>query len=68
MDELLTPDMMTGALVLDCKETRSGYFKGDGKGGFVFHPFPSMAQIAPVNAIVLCGCEWGWHFGSRCGG
>jgi enediyne biosynthesis protein E4 len=52
MDELLTPDMMTGALVLDCKETRSGYFKGDGKGGFVFHPFPSMAQIAPVNAIV----------------
>jgi hypothetical protein len=52
MDELLTPDMMTGALVLDCKEARSGYFKGDGKGGFVFHPFPSMAQIAPVNAIV----------------
>ncbi len=52
LDEVLTPDMMTGALVLDCKETRSGYFKGDGKGGFVFHPFPSMAQIAPVNAIV----------------
>jgi enediyne biosynthesis protein E4 len=52
MDEMLPPEMMTGALVLDCKETRSGYFKGDGKGGFVFHPFPAMAQIAPVNAVV----------------
>jgi len=44
--------MMKDALVLDCKETRSGYFKGDGKGGFVFHAFPAMAQIAPVNAVV----------------
>jgi hypothetical protein len=52
MDEVFTPDMMKGALVLDCKETRSGYFKGDGKGGFVFRPFPAMAQIAPVNAVV----------------
>jgi enediyne biosynthesis protein E4 len=52
MDEVLTRDMMAGALVLDCKETRSGYWKGDGKGGFVFRPFPAMAQIAPVNAVV----------------
>jgi hypothetical protein len=52
MDELLTPDMRAGALVLNCKETRSGYFKGDGKGGFTFHPFPAMAQIAPINAMV----------------
>jgi len=52
MDDIFTPDMMKDALVLDCKETRSGYFKGDGKGGFVFHAFPAMAQIAPVNAVV----------------
>jgi hypothetical protein len=52
MDELLTPDMRAGALVLNCKETRSGYFKGDGKGGFTFRPFPAMAQIAPINAMV----------------
>jgi hypothetical protein len=52
MDEIFTPDMMAGALVLDCRETRSGYFKGNGHGGFVFHPFPAMAQIAPVNALV----------------
>jgi hypothetical protein len=52
LDEILTPEMLAGALVLDCKETRSGYFKGDGKGGFTFHPFPAMAQIAPINAMV----------------
>jgi hypothetical protein len=52
MKELFTGDMMTGALVLECKEVRSGWFENDGHGHFSFHPFPLMAQIAPVNAIV----------------
>jgi hypothetical protein len=43
---------MEGAIILDCKETRSGYFENDGKGNFHFHPFPDMAQIAPVNSMV----------------
>jgi hypothetical protein len=52
MDVLFTKDMMVGATVLDCKETRSGYFDNDGQGKFMFHPFPTLAQLAPVNAIV----------------
>jgi len=52
MNLVFSKDMMTGTTVLDCKEVRSGYFENDGKGNFTFHPFPMMAQIAPVNAIV----------------
>lgn len=51
MDQLFTKEMMDGALVMDCKEVRSGWFENDGYGHFRFHPFPAMAQIAPVNAI-----------------
>ena len=52
MDELFPADMKAGALVLKCKEVRSGWFENDGHGHFTFHPFPLMAQIAPVNAMV----------------
>ena len=52
MDSIFTKDMMNGAMVLDCKETRSGYFENVGNGKFHFHPFPDLAQIAPVNAMV----------------
>lgn len=51
MDEVLTPDMMSGALVLEAREVRSGYFQNDGHGHFNFHPFPLIAQVAPVNAV-----------------
>jgi hypothetical protein len=51
MEDIFTPEMMQGAVVLDCKEVRSGWFENDGKGNFRFHPFPAMAQIAPVNTI-----------------
>ena len=52
MDMIFTKEMMDGAMILDCRETRSGYFENDGKGIFHFHPFPEMAQIAPVNTLV----------------
>lgn len=53
MNELVTKEMMDGALVLHCTEVRSGYFENNGKGKFIFfHPFPAIAQVAPVNAIV----------------
>jgi len=52
MDEIFTKEMMNNALVLKCSEARSGYFKNEGNGKFTFHPFPLVAQEAPVNAIV----------------
>jgi hypothetical protein len=52
MDQLLTPEMTQGALVLHCAETRSGWFANDGHGGFTFHPFPREAQFAPVNSMI----------------
>jgi enediyne biosynthesis protein E4 len=52
MDEIFTKEMMDNALVLKCSEARSGYFKNEGNGKFTFHPFPLVAQEAPVNAIV----------------
>jgi len=52
MDDIFTKEMMDGATILDCREVRSGWFENDHKGRFIFHPFPPLAQIAPVNAIV----------------
>lgn len=52
MENMFTKEMMAGALVLKCSEARSGYFKNDGKGNFTFHPFPLIAQEAPVNATI----------------
>lgn len=51
MDGIFTKEMMEGAMVLTCHEVRNGYFENDGKGKFAFHPFPLVAQVAPVNAI-----------------
>jgi hypothetical protein len=52
MEEILSPEMMTGAFVLHCKEMRSGWFENDGHGRFRFHAFPLEAQEAPVNTVV----------------
>ena len=52
MNNIFTKEMMDGATVLDCREVRSGWFENDHKGRFIFHAFPPLAQIAPVNAIV----------------
>ena len=53
MDEIFTAEMMNNAVVLRSNETRSGYFENNGKGKFIFHPFPLIAQEAPVNAIAI---------------
>ncbi len=52
MNEIFTPQMMEGATILHCNETRSGWFENNGKGNFTFHAFPLQAQVAPVNSIV----------------
>ncbi len=51
MKDIFSADMMDNGLLLTCNEQRSGYFENNGHGKFFFHPFPMMAQIAPVNAI-----------------
>jgi hypothetical protein len=51
MDGIFTKQMMDSAIVLKCKEVRSGYFENNGKGFFTFHPFTTMAQLAPVNTM-----------------
>ncbi|HEV8284271.1 MAG TPA: VCBS repeat-containing protein [Chitinophagaceae bacterium] len=53
MDEIFDKEMMNNAVVLRSNETRSGYFENDGKGKFIFHPFPLVAQESPVNAIAV---------------
>ncbi|MEO7768866.1 MAG: VCBS repeat-containing protein, partial [Ferruginibacter sp.] len=52
MEGIFNKEMMDGALILESKEVRSGYFENNSNGNFTFHPFPLLAQIAPVNAIV----------------
>jgi hypothetical protein len=54
MEELLPGTTIDNAKTqsLQCNEPRSGWFENDGKGHFVFHPFPLAAQIAPVNALL----------------
>lgn len=52
METIFTKEMMDSATVLNCKETRSGYFENKSNGQFLFHPFPMPAQVAPINSIV----------------
>jgi len=56
MDDLLPEDGGDRALVLYCREARSGYFRNTGKG-FGFVPFPLEAQVAPVNVMVGVGAD-----------
>jgi enediyne biosynthesis protein E4 len=53
MDEIFTKEMMDSTIVFNSNETRSGYFENKGNGKFIFHPFPLIAQEAPVNAIAI---------------
>jgi hypothetical protein len=46
-------DIYNEGATYKCEETRSGWFENKGKGQFIFHPFPMLAQLAPVNAIVF---------------
>lgn len=45
-------DGLNDALALEAKEFRSGILENTGSG-FVFHPFPRMAQISSVNASII---------------
>ncbi|MDP4214714.1 MAG: VCBS repeat-containing protein [Bacteroidota bacterium] len=61
MKDIFSSDMMDGVKVLKCTESRSGWFGNKGDGTFLFHPFPLMAQIAPVNAIAATDVDGDGH-------
>ncbi|GGB20810.1 hypothetical protein GCM10011511_50710 [Puia dinghuensis] len=61
MDKLFPAESMRDALVLQCRETRSGWFENRGSQGFVFHPFPDIAQVAPVCALVVDDIDGDGH-------
>jgi hypothetical protein len=50
---LFPDDNIRDALILHCRETRSGWFENRDTAGFRFHPFPVLAQLAPVNSILV---------------
>jgi hypothetical protein len=61
MDKLFPPESLHDALVLHCNETRSGWFENRGKKGFVFHPFPDWAQVAPACAVIVRDIDGDGH-------
>jgi len=72
MNNLFTKDELTNGLQLSANYFKSVYIENKGKGEFVFHPLPEMAQMAPLNGmlaedinqdgfldIVACGNDYG---------
>jgi enediyne biosynthesis protein E4 len=53
MDQLLTQDEMKGALVLQANNLKTSYLENLGKGNFRLKSLPSLAQVAPVNGMVV---------------
>ncbi|QJD80344.1 VCBS repeat-containing protein [Spirosoma rhododendri] len=51
-DELLTADERKDAYRVQATYLQSAYLENRGKGQFVVHPLPSMAQVSPVFGIV----------------
>jgi hypothetical protein len=57
LGQIISPEEMKKATVLECNEVRSGYFENNGKGVFTFHPFEMRAQFAPVNTIAVVDAD-----------
>jgi len=51
--QIFTDDQMKGALVLHANNFQSCYLKNNGNGKFEMHALPAMAQIAPLNGMVV---------------
>ena len=61
MTKLFPEESKKDALILHCNETRSGWFENRGSAGFLFHPFPYLAQVAPVNTLVVRDLDGDGH-------
>ncbi|MBS1973089.1 MAG: VCBS repeat-containing protein, partial [Bacteroidetes bacterium] len=53
IDEIFDNDQLKQASVLTVNQTQTCVFINDGKGHFTMKPLPLMAQISPVNAIIV---------------
>lgn len=51
--DVLTPDDLKDALVLDANCMESSYIENLGSGKFSVKPLPTLAQVAPINGIVV---------------
>lgn len=53
LEQIYGPEKLAASLHLQAEEMRSGIFWNEGPGKFRFAPLPFMAQLAPVNGIVV---------------
>lgn len=53
LESILTDADRKGALVLEARWMASGYVENLGNGRFAMHALPALAQVAPVNGIVV---------------
>ena len=51
--DVLTPDDLKDALVLDANCMESSYIENLGGGKFASKPLPTLAQLAPVNGMIV---------------
>jgi hypothetical protein len=52
MDQVLTPEELDGAIVLEANEMASSYVENRGDGTFVMRALPMLAQVSPVLGMV----------------
>ncbi len=65
---IYTPEKLKDALHLQARMMRSSVFLNDGKGGFIPHVLPNIAQTAPINAIVPMDVDGDQHIDLVCAG
>ncbi|WP_333820352.1 VCBS repeat-containing protein [Ohtaekwangia sp.] len=54
IDQVLTPEDMKDALVLEANDMHSAYFENKGQGKFETKALPLQVQVAPVNGMIAC--------------
>ena len=72
MNDLFTKEELKNSFELSANYFKSVFIENKGKGEFVFHPLPEMAQMAPLNGmiaedinkdgfldIIICGNDYG---------
>jgi len=52
IDQVLTPEDLNGALILEANHMESSFIENLGHGKFILKPLPLLAQVAPVNGMV----------------
>ncbi|MBX5438232.1 MAG: VCBS repeat-containing protein, partial [Thermoflavifilum sp.] len=72
LHDILSPEQLRGALILEANQFQSVYLENKGNGHFIMHPLPVAAQLTPVYGMVtgdfnadgyldvaLCGNDYG---------